>query len=177
MSVSVPRVIVRRASREDIPYLVTISRTSVADGEDVGFGGPVAESVFEDPIRLGAAWTEPNRIGSEEIFVAEMDGRVVGLVKIEDRGADLELVDIDVARELQGQGIGTHLVQFVEGHARSLEKMAVTLGTSRKADGTPWKSLPWWESRGYRITHEEENAWTRSIGPGVREIRMRKDLR
>ena len=24
---------------------------------------------------------------------------------------------------------------------------------------------------------EEENAWTRAIGPGVREIRMRKDLR
>lgn len=176
MSISFPKVTIRRANREDIPHLVEISRTSVAHEEDVGFGGPVSESVFGDAVRLGVAWTEPNRVGSEEIFVAEIDGRVVGLVRIEDRGDDLELVDIDVARELQGQGIGIQLVKFVEGNARSMGKKAVTLGTSRRADGTPWKSLPWWESRGYRITHEEENAWTRSIGPGVREIRMRKSL-
>src|SRR2546427_170776 len=31
-------------------------------------------------------------------------------------------------------------------------------------------------SRGYRITGEEENDWTRSIGAGVREIRMEKEI-
>jgi hypothetical protein len=39
-----------------------------------------------------------------------------------------------------------------------------------------WKSLPWWQHLGYLVTHEEENEWTRSIGPGVREIRLRKEL-
>jgi hypothetical protein len=34
----------------------------------------------------------------------------------------------------------------------------------------------WWQHLGYLVTHEEENEWTRSIGPGVREIRLRKEL-
>lgn len=50
----------------------------------------------------------------------------------------------------------------------------MTLGTSRNAAGVAWKSFPWWFRRGYEVTHEEENEWTRSIGPGSREIRMRK---
>jgi len=109
-------------------------------------------------------------------LVAEVNGRVVGLVTIKDRGAELELINIDVPLELQGRGIGTRLVRSVEERARQQRKRAITTGTSRNAEGVAWKSLPWWQHLGYEITHEEENEWTRSIGPRVREIRMRKDL-
>ncbi|HZD13074.1 MAG TPA: GNAT family N-acetyltransferase [Candidatus Binatus sp.] len=109
-------------------------------------------------------------------MVAELDNQVVGVVKVEDRGQELELVDIDVPLELQGRGIGTRIVGSIEERARQEWKRAVTAGTSRNAAGVPWKSLPWWQHLGYRITGEEENEWTRSIGPGAREIRMRKDL-
>ncbi len=68
------------------------------------------------------------------------------------------------------------MVRLVEDRARRAGKRAVTLGTSRNAAGVAWKSLPWWQSRGYRITGEEENAWTGSIGVGVREIRMEKEI-
>jgi len=105
-----------------------------------------------------------------------MGGRIVGCVTIQDRGAEIELVNIDVPLELQGRGIGTLLVRSVEERARNEGKRAVTLGTSRNAEGIAWKSLPWWQHVGYKITHEEENEWTRSIGPGAREIRMRKHL-
>ena len=68
------------------------------------------------------------------------------------------------------------MVRFVEERARREGNRAVTLGTSRNAAGVPWKSLPWWQALGYGVTGEEENDWTRSIGIGVREIRMRKEL-
>src|SRR2546428_13220959 len=68
------------------------------------------------------------------------------------------------------------MVRLVEERARGEGKRSVTLGTSRNAAGVAWKSLPWWESRGYRITGEEENDWTRSIGAGVRGIRMEKKI-
>lgn len=123
-----------------------------------------------------SAWQEPNIVRGNEIWVAEMNGRIVGVSKIEDKREELELVDIDVPLELQGRGIGTRIVGLIEDRARREGKRAVTLGTSRNAKGIPWKSLPWWQHLGYRITHEEENEWTRSIGPGAREIRMRKDL-
>ena len=176
MPVGEPRTCVRPAKREDIPAIVMIWRTSVSDEEVAGFGNSVAASIFGDADRLSSAWIEPNRVNSEEILVAEIAGRVVGCVEIEDRDNELELVNVDVDRELQCQGVGTQLVRYVEDLAKERGKRAVTLGTSRNSAGVPWRSLPWWQARGYRITHEEENEWTRSIGPGVLEIRMRKDL-
>jgi ribosomal protein S18 acetylase RimI-like enzyme len=115
-------------------------------------------------------------VHQEEVIVAESAGRVAGYVTVEDRAEDLELVNIDVRREQQGQGIGSQLVQFVEERAVREGRRAVTLGTTRNADGVPWKSLGWWQKLGYTVTGEEENAYTRSIGVGVREIRMRKPV-
>ena len=176
MSEKTIEVKVRPATRDDIPGIVEVWRTSVSEDEVAGFGTPVTESIFRNIGTLSSAWGEANRVDSREVFVAEFDGRVVGSVMIEDRKEELEIVDIDVAGELQGRGIGTRIVHFIEQMAKEQGKGAVTLGTSRKADGVPWKSFPWWKARGYHVTHEEENAWTKSIGPGVTEIRMRKDL-
>jgi len=167
---------IRPATRADIPGIVRVSTSSVTEEEDVGFGTPGSESLFSDEGRLSGAWHEPNLVRGEEVLVAEFEGRVVGCVTVEDRGEDVELINIDVPKDLQGQGIGTRIVRYVEERARKERKRAVTLGTSRNAAGVAWKSLPWWQHQGYRVTHEEENAWTRAIGVGVKEIRMRKDL-
>ena len=167
---------VREACREDIREMVSVWESSVKEEEVIGFGGPSEDSPFRNAERLASAWKDPNLVGSERVFVAEVDGLVAGVVTVEDRGKELELINIDVSRTFQRRGIGTKLVEFVERMALEDGKEAVTLGTSRNAEGVAWKALPWWQSRGYRITHEEENAWTRSIGPGAREIRMRKNL-
>jgi ribosomal protein S18 acetylase RimI-like enzyme len=169
---------IRSAKRDDIPGIVECANSSATEEEEVGFGMPFSERTFNDVARLSAAWRDPNIVGSdeaaEEVIVAETNGRVIGYVTVEERGEDLELVNIDVRREQQGRGIGSRLVEFVEERAIREGRRAVTLGTSRNAEGIPWKSLGWWQKRGYTVTGEEENAWTRSIGVGVREIRMRK---
>jgi ribosomal protein S18 acetylase RimI-like enzyme len=166
---------IRPATREDIPAIVACAISSTPEDEGVGFGRPRSEQTFTDAHRLSAVWEGSNRAAQEEVFVAEREGRVVGYVTTEFRGNELELINIDVSRDRQGQGIGRQLVRSVEERARHASMRAVTLGTSRNAAGVPWKSLDWWRALGYRVTGEEENAWTRSIGPGVREIRMRKD--
>ena len=167
---------IRAANRRDIPAIVEIATSSVDEDEEVGFGTVRSESLFTDVHRLSAAWRAPNNVRAEEVLVAELQGRIVGYVTVEDRGEVLELINIDVSRERQGQGIGTRMVRLIEERARGEGKRAVTLGTSRNAAGVAWKSLPWWLSRGYHITGEEENEWTRSIGPGTREIRMEKTI-
>jgi ribosomal protein S18 acetylase RimI-like enzyme len=174
-------VSIRSAKRDDIPAIVECANSSTSEEEEVGFGQPLSERTFNDVGRLSAAWRDPNVVGSdvmgeEEVIVAEAAGRVVGYVTVEERGVDLELVNIDVRRELQGRGIGSRLVQFVEERAAREGKRGITLGTTRNAKGVPWKSLPWWQKLGYTVTGEEENAYTRSIGVGVREIRMRKPV-
>jgi len=50
------RILVRSATREDIPALVRISNTSLAEDEDVGFGTPRSESLFSDARWLSAVW-------------------------------------------------------------------------------------------------------------------------
>jgi GNAT superfamily N-acetyltransferase len=167
------RLRVRPATRRDIPGVVQVSNSSLRPGEDIGFGGagtPV------DVSEVTSAWKEPNILRGREVLVAEMDDHVVGVASVEKKELELELVDIDVPLELQGRGIGTRIVRWIEEGAKRDGKRAVTLGTSRNAQEVAWKSLPWWQHLGYRITGEEENEWTRSIGPGAREIRMRKEL-
>jgi GNAT superfamily N-acetyltransferase len=167
---------VRPAERIDFLGIVQVCKSSMLPGEDIGFGGGGPPGPFQDTSKLALSWQEPYTVNGHQVLVAEQNNRIVGVSTIEDRGRELELVDIDVPLELQGRGIGTRIVRLIEEKARSEGKSAVTLGTSRNAQGIAWKSLPWWQHLGYRITHEEENEWTRSIGPGAREIRMRKEL-
>lgn len=177
MTPSEPGLVLRAATRLDIPGIIAAHNTSASPEEEVGFGTPFAERTFADADRLRRAWQDPNRVGQEWVFVAELEGRVVGFVTLEERGPCLELVDLSVEGSHQGRGIGSRIVAFVEERARQEGKEAVTLGTSRNAAGVPWKSFPWWRRQGYHVTLEEVNDWTRAIGPGVREIRMRRDVR
>src|SRR2546429_9569128 len=101
----------RPASRGDIPAIVAISNSSIDEEENIGFGTPRSELVFSDVERLSAAWQDPNLVGQEAVWMAELDGRIVGCGTVEDRGGAPELVNIDVPRELQGRGIGTRIVR------------------------------------------------------------------
>src|SRR2546427_141747 len=56
MSDLLSRILVRAASREDIPALVRISNSSVAEDEDSGFGAPRSDSLF-----AGAPWLAGSR--------------------------------------------------------------------------------------------------------------------
>src|SRR2546425_4928835 len=142
----------RRATQEDIPAIVMVSNSSTGEEDDIGFGTPRSELVFSDEDRLSGAWEDPNFVREEGVWVAEFAGRVVGCVTVQDRGEALELINIDVPREFQGRGIGTRMVRLVEERARREGKRSVTLGTRRNAAGGAWKSLAWWEGRGYRLT-------------------------
>jgi ribosomal protein S18 acetylase RimI-like enzyme len=167
-------VSIRFATRDDIPAIVDCANSSASEEEEVGFGTPFSVRTFNDVGRLSAVWRDPNVVQGEDVIVAVTECRVVGYVTVEEHGEELELVNIDVRRDHQGRGIGSRLVQFVEERAVREGRRAITLGTTRNAQGVAWKSLAWWQKLGYTVTGEEENAYTRSIGAGVREIRMRK---
>ena len=97
-------VTIRKATRNDIPGIVLVSKASILPNEDMGFGGG-GDSPFHDISKLSLTWREPNVVGEQEVLVAVMGCRVVGCTTIHDRGADLELINIDVPLELQGRGM------------------------------------------------------------------------
>src|SRR5262249_3800776 len=132
---------VRPATRADAPGIVWVSNSSILPDEDVGFGGRM-DSSFHDTSALLSAWRDPNLVQGEEVLVAEMDGRIVGCVTVEDTGRELELVNIDAPLGLQGIGFGTVLVRSVEERARGAGKQAGSLGTRRNAEGVAWQPRP-----------------------------------
>lgn len=165
------------ARRRDIPALVSCASSSTTEAEERGFGIPFSESLFHDVSRRSAAWREPNHVGGEEAFVALEGEELVGYVPLKERGAGMEFVSIDVAGLERGRGVGSAPVRVVKRTARERDKATVTLGPIRSAEGIAGKSLGWWLHQGYQVTAEGENAWTRSVGKGVNEIRLRKILR
>src|SRR3989449_9598793 len=114
----------RPASRGDNAAIVAISNSSIDGEADIGFGTQRSELVFSDVERRSAAWQDPNLVREEAVWMAELDGRVVGCVTVEDRGEVLELVNIDVPRELEGQGVGTRMVRLRGGRGLGNRKGA-----------------------------------------------------
>lgn len=56
-----------------------------------------------------------------EVFIAEVDGRPVGTVSVNERPEQprlLHLFALDVSEPLRNRGIGTQLIDFVEAEAR-----------------------------------------------------------
>src|SRR5215470_17946362 len=102
---------VRPATRADAPGIVWVSNSSILPGEDVGFGGGM-DSPFRDTSALLSASHDPNLVQGEEVLVAAMGG-----VTVEDNGRELEMIKVGVRLEVQGEGIGTMLVQSVEQRA------------------------------------------------------------
>jgi len=97
------------------------------------------DSPFHDTSALLSGWRDPNVVRGEEVLVAEMSGRIVGCVTVEDKGRELELVNIDVPLELQGRGIGTIVVQSVEERARaagSRQSLLARAGTQKAWPGS-----------------------------------------
>jgi ribosomal protein S18 acetylase RimI-like enzyme len=69
-------------------------------------------------------------VSAGEAWVAEADGRVIGVLVTRPSGDALELENVAVDPAQQGQGHGRALVSFAEGHARELGLAAVELYTN-----------------------------------------------
>jgi N-acetylglutamate synthase-like GNAT family acetyltransferase len=61
------------------------------------------------------------RIEQREVIVAELDGEVVACLRFEFLGAQAPMISLlAVRQDLQGEGIGRHLVEFLEEYLRDL---------------------------------------------------------
>ncbi|KPV43121.1 GNAT family N-acetyltransferase [Alicyclobacillus ferrooxydans] len=104
----------------------------------------------------------PDIIGSYihrgSCFVAELDGQVVGVyVMIDTRPQTVELVNIAVAEEQQGRGIGKQLVNHAIETARSLGYKTMELGTGNSSFG----QLALYQKCGFRMTGVDPDFFTR----------------
>jgi len=113
------RMLIRQARSEDVPAITEVVRAAYARYVP-RIGRPPAP-MRADHERLVAAG---------EVWVGEVDGRVIGVLVIRSAGDVLELENVAVDPAHQGRGHGRALVGFAERHARELGLTAVVLYTN-----------------------------------------------
>jgi len=102
--------------------------------------------------------------------VAELAGRIVGeYVLIDTRPKTMELVNVAVAEDMQGRGIGRALVMHAIAHARRRGCRTLDLGTG----STGVAQLGLYQSCGFRIVGVEPDFFVRHYPQPIVENGMR----
>ena len=99
-------------------------------------------------------WDFDNKLKDDfEVFVAEVQDRVVGFIVFSIKGSD-NIDNIIVAKDQQGRGVGRALVEYVESLAISRGFDFIGTDTMENANGVAWKSYGFWIRMGYVDTGE-----------------------
>lgn len=91
-------------------------------------------------------------VSSGHAWVAEQQGRLVGMLVLEPHADHLLLENIAVDPDRQGAGVGGQLLAFAERRARLLGLPEVRLFTNAAMT----ENLDYYVRRGYRQTHRGE---------------------
>lgn len=105
------------------------------------------------------------RIVAGQAHVLECDGRILGLVVIEDQPGHLWLDNIAVEPEARGQGLGGLLLDFVEAEARRRGFQELRLLTNERMEA----NLVLYRNRGFAEVERREEK-------GFRRVFLRKAL-
>jgi GNAT superfamily N-acetyltransferase len=128
----VGEVTVRTAAPQEAPRLARLAETALV-ADVVPGRGEAASPRLEGELR------------SDEVFVAECDGRLAGYLAVAEQGDVLVLDQLVVAPADRGRGVGNALLDWAEGYgiSRSLRRVRVSL------DGADQRAREFYARRGY----------------------------
>lgn len=142
-------LVIRPASVSDIPSIVEIRLGAVTEEEISGFSVP-GNNPYLSIKSLIEIWNSQNLLkDSSEVFVAELEGRVLGFIVYNMKHVDDNIDNIVVARGEQGRGVGRALVGHVEELAKSRGFSVITTDTTENVEGVPWRAYGFWKKMGY----------------------------
>ncbi len=111
-----------------------------------------------------------------ELYIARSAGEIVGLhVILETRPRTVEIMNVAVAPELQGRGIGKRLVAHAIERARAKQAKTVEIGTANSSVG----QLALYQKAGFRIVGIDPDYFSRFYEATMHEngIRVRDMIR
>ena len=86
---------------------------------------------------------------SDAVYCMEQDGQPIGAATMQWRGDPCEIMELAVAPERHGQGIGRQIVAWLIDEARKRSKRAVLVGTANSSIG----NLVFYQKVGFRMDH------------------------
>ncbi len=145
---------IRPATINDISSIVGVRLGALADEEIAGFSVP-GDNLYSSVEKLREMWDKENKLKDGfGVFVAELEGRVIGFIVYNMKSSDDNIDNIVVVRDEQGKGVGRALVEFVEELARTRGFSVLTTDTTENTEGVPWKAYGFWRKMGYVDTGE-----------------------
>jgi ribosomal protein S18 acetylase RimI-like enzyme len=105
------------------------------------------ERIGREPAPMGADYSA--LVDAGEVWVAEHDGRLVGVVVLAIEPDHLQLDNIAVAPEVQGLGIGAQLLELADREALRQGRAEVRLYTNEQMT----ENLAYYPRHGYQETH------------------------
>ena len=127
----------RRATIEDLPQVVALKRAAYAKNRVI---------LGVEPLPLLADYQQV--FADYEVYLAERDGVLDGVLILEPRAGDLLIWSVATAPHAQGRGVGNTMLAFAETRARALGVPCIRLYT-----GQPLTfNIAWYTRHGY--THE-----------------------
>jgi ribosomal protein S18 acetylase RimI-like enzyme len=137
----------RRATRDDLSAVVALQRAAYAKNRPL---------LGVEPLPLLADYEEILR--AYEVWLAEPEGTLEGVLILEPRADDLLIWSVAVAPQAQGRGVGNAMLEFAEARARQIRRSCIRLYT-----GQPLTfNIAWYTRHGY--AHES----TEDMGDRVR---------
>jgi len=121
---------VRRATIDDLPAVVALQRAAYAKNR------ANYAAIFSD----------------YEVYLAERDGELEGVLILEPRADDLLIWSVATAPAVQGRGIGNTMLEFAEGRARELGHACMRLYTGEPLTG----NIAWYRRYGYAHERTED---------------------
>ncbi len=86
---------------------------------------------------------------SDAVYRLDADGIPVAAASVRWEGDPCEIVELGVAAERQGEGLGRHLVTWIVDEARRRGKEAIEVGTSNASLG----NIAFYQRCGFRMHH------------------------
>jgi ribosomal protein S18 acetylase RimI-like enzyme len=131
----------RRATADDIAAVTALQRAAYEKNHAI---------LGRVPLPLMADYAEV--FARYEIWLAESDGGLEGVLILEPRPDDLLIWSVATAPAAQGRGAGNRMLAFAETHARAKGLTCMRLYTGEPLTG----NIAWYQRRGYVHERIEE---------------------
>jgi ribosomal protein S18 acetylase RimI-like enzyme len=127
-------VTLRRAGPGDLAAVTALQRAAYAKNRPL---------LGVEPLPLLADYAEI--LAEYEVYLAERDGALDGVLILEPRPDDLLIWSVATALQAQGRGIGNTMLAFAEARARELGLTCMRLYTGEPLTG----NIAWYRRHGY----------------------------
>ena len=138
----------RRAARDDLPAVTALQRAAYAKNRAI---------LGVEPLPLLADYGQV--FADYEVYLAERDGALDGVLILEPRADDLLIWSVATAPEAQRRGTGNLMLAFAEDRARALGLTCMRLYTGAPLTG----NIAWYTRHGYAYERTEDMGDRRAV--------------